>query len=75
MIETGKANTALGKMILAACFVNDLGTVIALGVLFAGFNLYLLAFVVITAVVMFLCRASQDTLLQNAANKGSASRG
>jgi len=53
MIETGKSNTALGKMILAACFVNDLGTVIALGVLFSGFNTYLLVFVVATAVVMF----------------------
>ncbi len=54
MIETGKANTSLGKMILAACFVNDLATVIALGVLFAGFNLYLLVFIVLTAIVMFL---------------------
>lgn len=53
MIETGKANTALGKMILAACFINDLGTVIALGVLFAGFSLAMLVFFVVTAVVMF----------------------
>lgn len=53
MIETGKANTNLGKMILAACFINDLGTVIVLGILFAGFNLYLLFFIAATAVVMF----------------------
>lgn len=53
MIETGKANTNLGKMILAACFINDLGTVIVLGILFAGFNLYLLFFIAATAIVMF----------------------
>ncbi|HMM05843.1 MAG TPA: cation:proton antiporter [Clostridiales bacterium] len=53
MIETGKSNTNLGKMILAACFINDLGTVIALGVLFAGFRLYLLVFIAATAAVMF----------------------
>lgn len=53
MIETGKANTALGKMILAACFINDIGTVIALGVLFAGTNLYMVAFIAATAVIMF----------------------
>lgn len=58
MVESGKSNTDLGKMILAACFVNDLGTVIALGVLFAGANLYLLVFAVITAVIMvFMPRA------------------
>lgn len=53
MIETGKANTSLGKMILAACFINDIGTVIALGVLFAGTNLYMVAFIVATAIIMF----------------------
>jgi len=54
MIETGKASTSLGKMILAACFVNDLGTVIALGVLFAGFNVYMVVFIAVLAIVMFL---------------------
>jgi Kef-type K+ transport system membrane component KefB len=38
MIETGLNRTELGKLILAACFVNDLGTVLALGVLFANYN-------------------------------------
>ncbi len=39
MVETGLNRADLGKLILAACFVTDLGTVLALGVLFAGFNL------------------------------------
>jgi Kef-type K+ transport system membrane component KefB len=35
MLELGLNETEYGKMVLAACFVNDLGTVIALGLLFA----------------------------------------
>jgi Kef-type K+ transport system membrane component KefB len=52
MVETGFNDTGLGKVILAACFINDLGTVLALGFLFANANWYLLAFVVATAVVL-----------------------
>jgi len=44
MIETGFNQTELGKIILAACFVNDLGTVLALGIVFANYNLWLIAF-------------------------------
>lgn len=53
MIESGLAEQDLGKTILAACFVTDLGTVLALGVLFADFNPLLLAFIVATAVALY----------------------
>lgn len=53
MIERGLSNTALGKMILAACFINDLDTVLALGVLFANFNIWLLVFTAATVIAMF----------------------
>ncbi len=45
MIETGLNRTELGKVILAACFVNDLGTVLALGILFANYNWWLVLFI------------------------------
>lgn len=38
MVETGLNSSELGKIILAACFITDLGTVLALGILFAHFN-------------------------------------
>lgn len=38
MYETGFNKTDFGKGILGACFINDLGTVIALGLLFAPFT-------------------------------------
>jgi len=54
MIETGFNQTEIGKIILAACFINDIGTVLALGVLFANYNGWLALFVVITALAMWL---------------------
>jgi len=54
MLETGFNKTELGKIILAACFVNDLGTVLALGVLFANYNWWLALFAVATGLGMWL---------------------
>jgi Kef-type K+ transport system membrane component KefB len=52
MVETGYNRTELGKIILAACFINDVGTVLALGLVFANYNLYLVSFAVATVIVM-----------------------
>jgi Kef-type K+ transport system membrane component KefB len=52
MVETGYNRTELGKIILAACFINDIGTVLALGLVFANYNIYLLLFAVVTIVVV-----------------------
>jgi Kef-type K+ transport system membrane component KefB len=52
MVETGYNRTELGKIILAACFINDIGTVLALGLVFANYNVYLVSFAVVTIVVM-----------------------
>lgn len=53
MIEKGLSNTPLGKMILAACFITDFGTVFALGILFADFNIWLLVFVAVLSVMLW----------------------
>ena len=52
MVETGLNETDLGKLILAACFITDLGTVLALGAIFANYNLWLALFVVVTTVTL-----------------------
>ncbi len=54
MVETGFNRTEIGKIILAACFINDIGTVLALGILFANYNLFLALFAVVTALAMWL---------------------
>jgi Kef-type K+ transport system membrane component KefB len=53
LIETGLNRSELGKLILAACFVTDFGTVLALGIIFANFNGWLALFVAVTAVVLW----------------------
>src|SRR6266498_1657552 len=53
MVESGLSDSDLGKLILAACFVTDLGTVVALGVLFASFNIWMGVFIVVTALVLW----------------------
>jgi glutathione-regulated potassium-efflux system ancillary protein KefC len=54
MLELGFNKTDFGKAILAACFINDLGTVIALGLLFSPFTLRTVIFVVVCAAVVVL---------------------
>jgi Kef-type K+ transport system membrane component KefB len=58
MLELGFNVTDFGKAVLAACFVNDLGTVIALGLIFSPFTIKTLIFVgasvAIFAVLPFL---------------------
>jgi Kef-type K+ transport system membrane component KefB len=49
MLELGFNVTEYGKAILAACFVNDLGTVLALGLIFSPFTIRTLVFVVVSA--------------------------
>src|SRR5262249_38962638 len=63
MIEGGFSDTAMGKMILAACFITDFGTVLALGTLFANYNLWLLLFVIVTFIVLrFMPRWTQSII-------------
>ena len=45
MLEFGFNTTEYGKTVLAACFVTDLGTVLALGLIFAPFTLKTVVFV------------------------------
>jgi Kef-type K+ transport system membrane component KefB len=53
MIEGGLGSTPMGKTLLAACFITDFGTVLALGVLFADFNVWLAVFIVVTCVMLW----------------------
>ncbi|HEX7272558.1 MAG TPA: cation:proton antiporter [Casimicrobiaceae bacterium] len=45
MLELGLNRTTYGKTVLAACFINDLATVIALGLMFSPFTARTLIFV------------------------------
>jgi glutathione-regulated potassium-efflux system ancillary protein KefC len=54
MLEFGLNATDYGKTVLAACFITDLATVLALGFLFAPFSVKTLVFVGVSAIVFLI---------------------
>ena len=54
MVESGLSSTRLGQAILAACFVTDLGTVLALGLLFTGFSMKVAGFAAVLILAGFI---------------------
>ncbi len=54
MLELGFNQTKYGKAILAACFINDLGTVIALGLIFSPFTVKTVIFLGVSLVLFLI---------------------
>jgi Kef-type K+ transport system membrane component KefB len=54
MLELGFNQTQYGKGVLAACFINDIGTVLALGLIFSPFNWKTAVFLAAAVVSFFL---------------------
>jgi Kef-type K+ transport system membrane component KefB len=54
MLEYGLNKTVFGKSLLGSCFVNDLGTVIGLGLIFAPFTYKTVVFVAVTILLIFI---------------------
>ena len=71
MIESGLAAQEIGKLILAACFVTDLGTVLFLGLLFADVSPLLLAFGAATAIAMLFAPRLLRALVAKVPNRVS----
>jgi len=74
MLETGLNKTEYGKGILGACFVTDLGTVIALGLMFAPFTWRTIVFVVACVVAFTLLPMITPRLVNHYANRTAAFR-
>src|SRR5881409_2447745 len=64
LVETGLAASRLGKILMAATFVTDLGTAIALSVLFLRPSAYLALFVVVSVLVILVMIAFQRPFFQ-----------
>src|SRR5579863_8539008 len=71
MVETGFNKSEIGKIILAACFINDLGTVMALGAVFAHYDIWMLLFGAATAAVMFLLSRYAPWMFKSLGNRVS----
>jgi Kef-type K+ transport system membrane component KefB len=74
MLEYGFNKTDFGKGILGACFVNDLGTVIALGLIFAPFTYKTVIFIAATVLLIFLLQPLTNFIVRRFAYKTAAIR-
>ena len=71
MLEFGFNVTDYGKKVLAACFINDLGTVLALGIVFAHYDLWLLLFGAVTAIVLVILACYAPQMFKSLGNRVS----
>lgn len=71
MLELGLNKTEFGKVILAACFVNDLGTVLALGLIFSPFTTNSLIFMIVMIVIAVLLPFITPKIFKKFGNKPS----
>jgi Kef-type K+ transport system membrane component KefB len=74
MLEYGFNKTEFGKGVLGACFVNDLGTVIGLGLIFAPFTYKTIISIAATISLLFILPAITDYLIKHFAYKTAAIR-
>jgi glutathione-regulated potassium-efflux system ancillary protein KefC len=74
MLETGFNRTDFGKGILGACFINDLGTVLALGIMFAPFTWRTLVFAGAGVLAFALVPVVTPRLMNHYANRTAAFR-
>lgn len=74
MIEYGLNKTSFGKSLLGSCFVNDLGTVIGLGLIFAPFTYKTLVFVAVTVFLVIALPRLTNILIDRYAFKTAAIR-
>lgn len=74
MLETGFNQTEFGKGILGSCFINDLGTVIFLGLLFAPFTYKTVVFIIVAFVVIFFLPKLTEIITNKYAFKTAAIR-
>jgi len=71
MLEYGFNKTEYGKILLAACFITDLGTVLALGFIFAPFTIRTLIFAAVAVAVFVVLQWLTPRLFRLYGNRPS----
>ena len=54
LVETGLTKTKLGKIIMASCFITDIGTAAALSILFSDYNWKSFIFIAVSVVLILI---------------------
>lgn len=74
MLEYGFNKTLFGKGVLGACFINDLGTVIALGLIFSPFTFKTVIFIAVVVLLIFILNPITEFLTKHFGYKTAAIR-
>lgn len=74
LLATGLNQTAYGKGVLGACFINDMIAVIVLGLLFSPFSFKTILFILMTTVVLIFLPLYTKHLTRVYANHSAAIR-
>jgi len=64
LVETGLTNSETGKILMASCFITDLGTAIALSVLFAQVNWTILIYIAVSVLVIVLAPKTMSRVFE-----------
>ena len=65
LVEMGLSKTQLGKLLMAATFVTDMGTAIALSILFIQPTLYTWLFIIVSLVVLVFASRFSHVIFDN----------
>jgi len=65
LVETGLSKTQIGKLLMAATFITDMGTALALSILFVKPTLYTGIFIIISIIVIILATRFSHLVFDN----------
>ena len=65
LVETGLSKTQIGKLLMAATFITDMGTALALSILFIKPTLYTGIFIIISIIVIILATRFSHLVFDN----------
>jgi Kef-type K+ transport system membrane component KefB len=65
LVETGLSKTNVGKILMAATFVTDMGTALALSILFVKPTFYTMVFIVASLVIIFVADRFSSRFFEN----------
>jgi Kef-type K+ transport system membrane component KefB len=69
LVETGLSSTKIGKLLMASTFITDMGTALALSILFVKPTIYTLVFLITSVIVIIFATKFSHMVFDNPALK------
>jgi Kef-type K+ transport system membrane component KefB len=65
LVETGLSKTQVGKLLMSTTFITDMGTALALSIIFIKPTIYTLVFIVVSIIVIFFATKFSHLVFDN----------